>query len=145
MALDRTSVAIILDPELGWDIRAFAEMMPVQVIDSPTNRPAIESIWNDRRTSRVEREVTVFRSVPGVSAEALLATILRSLLADLGDAADDQRLITVRILGVALTPATERALLPLGLRRCRPAPGGFDATVEPRGADPSARPLEGGS
>src|SRR5687767_14270101 len=117
--LDHTSRAVVVDPDFGWGIRALAEMMPVHVVDSPANRPAIESIWDDRRRLRVERDVTVFRSVPGLAPEELLVTVLRSLRGALAPS-DGQPTLTLRVVGVPLTPSTEAAMRALGLGPCRP-------------------------
>lgn len=110
--------------------------MPVHVIDSPANRPAIESIWNDRRIQRVEREVTVFRSVPGLAREEYLYAVLRSIAPAHASPSDDRRPRTIDVLGLPLTPAIEAALRTLGFGQCRPTADGFRMAIHPSaGAD----------
>jgi hypothetical protein len=144
--LDRTSITIVLDPELGWELRGLAETMPVHIVDSPTNRPAIESVWTDRRQKRAEGEVTVFRAVPGIRAEDHLAGILSGLLGDRASPPPaGERLRSVHVIGLPLTAAVEVVLHSFGLGSCRSTPAGFRAVVQYRRGDPSAEARKAGS
>ena len=122
--LDRTALAIVVDEEFGWALRSLAESMPVQIVDSPANRPAIESLWQDRRTRGVEVEVTIFRMVPGLSLEEHLSGLLRAM----GRAAPTdggRRPAAIHVLGLRITPSIERLAAELGLGDCRETADGF--------------------
>ena len=49
------------------------------VVDSPENRPAIESLWTARRTRGATFDVTVFRLIPGLTREQHVEGVLRSV------------------------------------------------------------------
>ena len=65
------TVAIVLDPGYSSRLASLAARAAVWIVDSPENRPAIESLWTARRTRGAEYDVTVFRTIPGLSNEVL--------------------------------------------------------------------------
>jgi hypothetical protein len=89
MTIDLTSVAIVLDPAFGAGLHSLAAQMPVWIVDSPANRPAIEAEWTRRRRDGVERELSVFRSIDGLKPSDHLAALLKTIDASHGPAAQE--------------------------------------------------------
>ena len=75
--LPRT-IAIVLDTEFALRLASLADRAAVWVVDSPANRPAIESLWTARRTRAAAYDITVFRTIPGLTAEEHVEGVLRS-------------------------------------------------------------------
>ena len=73
------TVAIVLDEAFSARLATLAESASVWVVDSPANRPAIESLWTARRTRGAEYDVTVFRTIPGLSAADHVDGVVRSV------------------------------------------------------------------
>jgi hypothetical protein len=139
--LDRTALAFVVDQEFGWELRSLAESMPVQIVDSPANRPAIESVWQERRTGGLDREVTVFRAVPGIAPEEHLIGLLRTLTRAGSASEREPSPTTIHVLGLPLTPAIDRRIAALSVGACRPTAGGFRIHL----SDPSAGADKAGS
>ena len=75
--LPRT-IAIVLDTEFASRLAVLAERAAVWIVDSPGNRPTIESLWTARRTAGAVCDVTVFRMIPGLTPEQHVDGVLRS-------------------------------------------------------------------
>src|SRR5688572_15915747 len=73
------TIAIVLDEAFSSRLASLAESASVWVVDSPANRPAIESLWTARRTRGAAYDVTVFRTIPGLSAEDHVDGVVRSV------------------------------------------------------------------
>src|SRR5688500_13055125 len=84
------TIAIVLDPDFGARVASLAERAAVWIIDSDANRPAIEALWNARRTRQAAYDVTVFRAIPGLSIENHLDGVMRSIETDSGIDLDDE-------------------------------------------------------
>jgi hypothetical protein len=129
VALDAATIAIVLDPDYAEELSLLARRVPVWVIDSPKNRPAIEALWTARRRDRTDCEVAVFREVPGLSHAAHLARIIGSAGRQLDP--ERPRLQSVEVLGLAPTSEIETELRGLGFGVIRTTPDGFRATATP--------------
>ena len=70
------TIAIVLDPEFSTRVASLAERVAVWIVDSDANRPAIEALWNARRSRQVMCDVTIFRPIPGLSTEDHLDGVL---------------------------------------------------------------------
>lgn len=75
--LPRT-IAIVLDTEFASRLAPLAGRAAVWIVDSPANRPTIESLWTARRTGGAACDVTVFRMIPGLTPEQHVDGVLRS-------------------------------------------------------------------
>ena len=73
------TVAIVLDEAFSARLAPLAERAAVWVVDSPANRPAIQSLWTARRTRGATYDVTVFRTIPGLTPEDHIDGVVRSV------------------------------------------------------------------
>ena len=122
MPLDLTTVAIVLDADFGARLHDLAARMPVWVVDSPGNRPAIESEWTRRRRDGVERELSVFRTIEGLTPAEHFVALLRTIESAHGAAAQSPPFATLLVFGASLDEASTRAIAALG--------GGAPVTTE---------------
>ena len=107
--LPRTA-AIVLDPAFASRLASLADRAAVWIVDSPENRPAIESLWTARRTRAASYDVSVFRMIPGLTPEQHVDGVLRSVG---GDAQPDEPLGpvgSIELYGVELTDAMRATL-----------------------------------
>ena len=129
------TIAIVLDPDFGTRVATLAERAAVWIIDSDANRPAIESLWNARRTRHAAYDVTVFRAIPGLSIENHLDGVLRSIETDAGidvdDDEDEERppLEWVEVYGTEPSESIESVLRARGFGGSAPVTDGFRARV----------------
>ena len=128
MTIDFTSVAIVLDPAFGAELHALAAQMPVWIVDSPANRPAIEAEWTRRRRDRVERELSVFRSIDGLKPSDHLAALLKTIDASHGPAAQDPPFRKLLVFGGAPDETATVAVLAVGGDVPVATVSGFSAT-----------------
>ena len=114
MTIDLTSVAIVLDPDFGAELHQLSAQMPVWIVDSPGNRPAIEAEWTRRRRDGVERELSVFRSIEGFSASDHLAALLKTIDAAHGATVQDPPLRTLLVFGAVADDTAKAAVRAIG-------------------------------
>lgn len=114
MTIDLTSVAIVLDPDFGAELHQLAAQMPVWIVDSPGNRPAIEAEWTRRRRDGAVRELSVFRAIDGLAASGHLAALLRTIDAAHGPSAQDPAFRTLLVFGATADDTAEAAVRALG-------------------------------
>jgi hypothetical protein len=128
MTIDLTSVAIVLDPDFGADLHALSAQMPVWIVDSPANRPAIEAEWTRRRRDGVERELSVFRSIDGLTPSDHLAALLKTINASHGPGAQDPPLRTLLVFGADPDETAAAAVRAIGGDAPVATASGFTAT-----------------
>ena len=124
------TVAVVLDPEFGARLSSLAQRVAVWIVDSDVNRPAIEALWTARRREQAVYDVTVFRSIPGLSLEDHLAGVLRSIETetDIDDEAPPP-LEWVEVYGIAPSGSVESLLRARGFGGSAPLSDGFRARV----------------
>lgn len=130
MPLDLTTVAIVLDADFGARLPELATRMPVWIVDTPGNRPSIESEWTRRRRDGAERELSVFRMIEGLSPGEHIIALLRTIEAAHGAAAQDPPFATLLVYGAALDGATTTALHAAGADASAATDDGFRATFK---------------
>ncbi len=114
MTIDLTSVAIVLDPNFGAELQQLSAQMPVWIVDSPGNRPAIEAEWTRRRRDGAERELSVFRSIDGLSAADHFAALLKTIDAAHGPSAQVAPFRTLYVYGASVDPTAAAAVRAMG-------------------------------
>ena len=124
--LSRT-IAIVLDTAFAGRLASVAERAAVWIADSPENRPAIESVWTARRTRGATYDVTVFRMIPGLSAEEHVDSVLRSAgkHAESGDSPGPVG--SIEVYGTELTDAMRGIFARHDYSRFDPLDDGFRA------------------
>jgi hypothetical protein len=132
--LDATTIAIVLDEEFSSQLFPLASRVPVWVIDSPSNRPAIESIWAARRLQGVPSELAVFRQIPGLTPASHLLAVLRTVR-DQERAEDEPPCEIAEVFGLALTVEVEGELRALVTGRFTATPDGFRVVTGFRAMD----------
>jgi hypothetical protein len=127
MPLDHTTVAIVLDPDFAVGLHALARRAPVWVIDSALNRPVIEQLWTTRRRERTDWEITVFREVPGLSPEAHLARVLKSVEDQLHLDPEEPPHSAIEVIGLGVSADVPAVLRERGFGPARETADGFRA------------------
>ncbi len=127
MPIDLTTVAIVLDDNFGAALQPLAERMPVWIVDSPGNRAAIEGEWTRRRRDGVERELSVFRMIDGLSPADHLVALLRTIDSAHGPAAQEPPFTTLLVFGAAPDDALTGAIGSAGGSAPQAMPDGFSA------------------
>lgn len=130
MPLDLTTAAIVLDADFGARLHELAARMPVWIVDTPGNRPSIESEWTRRRRDGAERELSVFRMIEGLSPGEHIVALVRTIEAAHGAAVQDPPFATLLVHGAALDAATTAALHALGGEASGATDDGFQATFK---------------
>ena len=114
MPIDLTTVAIVLDANFGAELQQLAARMPVWIVDSPGNRAAIEGEWTRRRRDGVERELSVFRLIDGLSASAHIVALLRTIDRAHGPAAQQPPFTSLLVFGANADEDAATAIRELG-------------------------------
>lgn len=70
------TVAIVVDPAFGDQVRALPHEMPVWIVDTPTNRDVARRFWPNGPESGTRSSVSTFVSAAGESPEAACVRIL---------------------------------------------------------------------
>lgn len=127
MPIDLTTVAIVLDENFGAALQQLAERMPVWIVDSPGNRAAIEGEWTRRRRDGVERELSVFRLIDGLSPADHIVALLRAIDAAHGPAAQESPFTTLLVCGATPDPQLAAAIRSAGGSTPHATSDGFSA------------------
>lgn len=127
MPIDHTTVAIVLDDNFGATLQQLAERMPVWIVDSAGNRAAIEGEWMRRRRDGVERELSVFRRIDGLSSADHLVALLRTIDSAHGPAAQEPAFTTLLVFGATPDPQLAAAIRSAGGSAPQETPDGFSA------------------
>jgi hypothetical protein len=127
MTLDSRTVAVVLDPAFSSRLASLAQRAAVWIVDSPENRPAIESLWTARRTRGAEYDVTVFRSIPELSAEAHIEGVVRSVGKRENAADEDATVGTIEVYGTGMSEAMRSTFEKHGYTRMELLGEGFRA------------------
>ncbi len=129
------TVAIVLDPAFGAQLASLAGRAAVWVVDSPENRPTIESLWTARRTRGAEYDLTVFRMIPGLSPADHIDGVVRSLdrLRFDDDDAPAAPIGSVEVYGAAPDAAMRSTFEQFGFAHLDPLDDGFRARRGGRG------------
>ncbi len=125
MPLDLTTVAIVLDPQFAAALHGLAAQMPVWIVDSPGNRPAIEDEWTRRRREGAERELSVFRMIDGLTASDHIVALLRTIDAAHGPGAQAAPFTTLLVYGAEADAITSPSIRALGVGEPLPTADGF--------------------
>lgn len=125
MPIDLTSIAIVLDAHFGAELQQLAARMPVWIVDSPGNRPAIEGEWTRRRRDGADRELSVFRLIDGLSPADHIVALLRTIDAAHGPAVQNPPFATLLVFGVVPDAQIIAAISALGGGTPLPHGGGF--------------------
>lgn len=114
MPLDLTTIAIVLDEGFGARLHELAARMPVWVVDAPANRTSIESEWTRRRRDGVERELSVFRMIDGLSHSEHIAALLRTIDAHHGPSSQDPPFSALLVFGARADAVAIAAIRAMG-------------------------------
>ena len=127
IALPPRTIAIILDTAFASRLTSVAERAGVWIVDSPENRPAIESLWTARRIRGATYDITVFRMIPGLTPEQHVDGVLRSL--GKPEASDDPvaPIGAVEVYGTERTDALGSTFAKHGYGELEPVGDGFRA------------------
>ena len=129
MPLDLSTVAIVLDAGFGAQLHELAARMPVWIVDTPGNRASIESEWTRRRHDGAERELSVFRTIDGLSPSEHVAALMRTIEAQHGPSAQQPPFTTLLVIGAPLDAAMSSAVRNAGCDDAVPDANGFRAAV----------------
>lgn len=97
------------------------------VVDSPENRPAIESLWTARRTRGATFDVTVFRLIPGLTREQHVEGVLRSVGKDVQSDDPLPPIGSIEVYGVELSDVMQSLFAKHAYPRLDPLGDGFRA------------------
>lgn len=121
------TVAIVLDPAFSSRLESLAARAAVWIVDSPENRPAIESLWTARRTRGAGYDVTVFRTIPGLSPEEHVDGVLRSVEKQVDPDEPKATVSAIEVYGSDMTDAMRSAFHARGYTTLEPLGDGFRA------------------
>ena len=125
--LPARTIAIVLDEAFSARLASLAESVAVWVVDSPANRPAIESLWTARRTRGAEYDVTVFRTIPGLSAAEHVDGVVRSVERHRSSDDDTPHVGAIEVYGTEASDAMRATFESHGYARLEPIDDGFRA------------------
>ena len=123
------TIAIVLDLEFGTRVASLAERVAVWIVDSDANRPAIEALWNARRTRQVTCDVTIFRPIPGLSTGDHLDGVLRSIDTEADAEEERPELEWIEVYGLEVDESIESLLRARGFGGSAPLRDGFRARM----------------
>ena len=131
MSAAQYTVAIVVDPTFGEQVRALLERMPVWIVDSDTNRRVAKQIWAESYVADHTGPggLTTFRAEPTKSPEEWCAAILWSVAGHHDAYSHDPGYSAIEVFGAELTSGLTHALAEFRLTEVRPFPGGFCAST----------------
>jgi len=121
---ERTTVALVLDPDFGERLDALVERMPAWALNSPTNRNAAEYIWGQRPEAR--RRITLF-DVPEYPLDTQeFIGVLASMDSERAKHSQPP-MRDVEVIGMEIYPDLNGALLEFGFESVETTVSGFKA------------------
>jgi hypothetical protein len=126
-------VALVLDPEFGYRMIPLADLMPVWIVDTPTNREAAERA----RASRPPRAVTTFLAPSEESRESWFIDILFVLTEHVGAFAEDSHYDSLFVVGLEPSDRVRAELALFGLDVTELIQNGFLARRSPAPPEPA--------
>jgi hypothetical protein len=101
-------VFVVLDREYGGGVAELVHAGPVWMVDSTTNRAAARNFWVENPERSELDGVTVFTSVEGMTAEAVLIAELDTIDLHHGEHSADPPYSVVEVIGTPITDAIKR-------------------------------------
>jgi hypothetical protein len=124
-------IAVVLDPDYGDRLIALSEQMPVWIVDTPTNRTAVEVLWtksNEKHSA--ELGVTAFKVPTASLPEDDFLEILKDVDLHYGEYSHDPPYTVLEVMGVQISNRVREALRQLGFYKFEAIPDGFIACRE---------------
>ena len=124
---------VIVDPDYGDGLEAAAQSAPVWVVDTNTNKQAIEQVWmiHPHVDHREKGAVTSFKSQDPEDRLSTLLGIMPQLETHHGNVEDNELVFpkgfVLGVVGLAISADVMRALRNLGFMSFIETPEGFEA------------------
>lgn len=121
-------VALVVDRAFGDRLNALATRLHVWVIDTPTNKAAVETIRRETSAApSLERGATTFAADADARPEGIVASMLASIDLHHGQDGHSPPWSFLEVYGAPLTPTLIAALAQFGFRKMYGIPDGFQA------------------
>jgi hypothetical protein len=125
------SVGLVVDRAFGERLFDLASRLHVWIVDSPTNRLAVEQVWQcHSRQYSLEKGATIFRDDGSVSPDVVASRVLGDIELHHGQYSHDPPLSRLEIYGASGTEALSTALQEFGFVLFEDLPEGFMASRE---------------
>lgn len=126
MSVSPALVHLIVDEQYGFCVDQLPVGEPAWIIDSPSNRIAVEKRWAEFPSQSHLTGITLFSSV-AASAEDAVINELDTIDLHHGFYSADVPYVSLRIVGAAVTPRLTVALSEYGMTRVEATGHGFIA------------------
>lgn len=123
-AMKNRRVALVLDPNFGQECQRLLKLMPIWIVDSITNRKAVDDI---REGERNESNLTTFQARDGESPAAMCERIVQSLDDHYNERSQSPEYAELNVIGVQLDEVKRPIFHELGFSEFSRTPGGFVA------------------
>jgi len=122
------SVTIIVDREFGERLASLGRGVPVWIVDTPTNEPVAQRLWNDLPKGDHLTGITTFDALEGYSPERVFLGVLDVVDLHHGPYSADPPYTVIDVVGTSLTDAIVTELKEYGFDSFEPLTNGFRAT-----------------
>jgi len=124
----RYSVTVVVDREFGEQLASLERGVPVWIVDTPTNKPVAQRLWNDLPKGDHLTGITSFLASEGDSPERVFLGVLDVVDLHHGPYSADPPYTVIEVAGTSLTDAIVAELSEYGFDSFEPRANGFRAT-----------------
>lgn len=134
MGANPNKVYVIVDREFGEKLAALEPGAPVWIVDTPTNKPVAQRLWNERPDQSYLTGITTFDDVNSASPDDLFTAELDTIDLHHGSDSADPPYTVIEVIGTPLTAKAKNALSAYGFNEFHENLKGFTAR-RPQPAD----------
>lgn len=120
-------VCVIVDRDFGERLASLEKGVPVWIVDTPTNRPVAQRLWNECQGADHLTGVTTFHNIKSASPEELLLAELDTIDLHHGSYSATPPYTVLEVVGSSLTANIQNALGAYGFNEFCESLRGFTA------------------
>lgn len=120
-------VYVVVDREFGEKLSELQRGIPVWIVDTPTNKPVAQRLWNERPDEDHLTGITTFNDLNSLSPEELLLSHLDTIELHHGSQSADPAYTAIEVFGTQLTANAKNVLSEYGFTAFHITLTGFTA------------------
>jgi len=121
-------VYVVVDREFGEKLSELERGVPVWIVDTPTNKPVAQRLWNERPDEDHLTGITTFNDPNSLSPEELLLSHLDTIELHHGSHSADPPYTVIEVFGTQLTANAKNVLSEYGFTVFQVTSTGFTAS-----------------
>jgi len=120
-------VYVVVDREFGERLATLERGVPVWIVDTPTNKPVAQRLWNALPDGNHLTGITIFNDIESTSPDELLLAELDTIDLHHGRYSTALPYTVIEVIGAPLTVETKTALSAYGFNEFSENFAGFTA------------------